>query len=156
LETLLYQDMRDSVINHLILKTMYMARPEDVILQEIDKVLDDYVDRVFEISQQNLIDQNKVDTSNLLRTGNIIRNKLNKVIVYPAPYADIPEFGRTAGTPVYSPWLHGWVKRKLGISDPKKIRSVAWAISKSIEKRGIEATPYLRPAIERANKEFGF
>ncbi len=123
---------------------------------EINKIMNDYVDLVFQLSQENLVRDNKVDTANLLKSGNIKRERLKKEIIYSAPYSEVPEFGRTSGKPMYSGWLEGWVKRKLGIRKPSEIKRVAFLIARAITKRGIEATPYLRPAIEQANSEFGF
>lgn len=125
------------------------------IYNELDKFMNNFIDRVFELSQRNLIAGDKIDTSTLLKTANINREFLNKTIIYPADYADSVEFGRNSGHPMYSGWLHKWVKRKLGIKDEKKIKQISWAIAKAIEHRGIKPFPYLQPAIEQAKLEFG-
>lgn len=128
---------------------------EQDLLKEFDKLLDDFIDRTFQLSQENLIRDGKVDTGNLLKTGNVNREFLNKKITYPAPYASDVEYGREAGRmpPVES--LVKWVQRKVGVKNEKEARQVAWAIAKSIKARGIAASPFLRPALELAQQEYG-
>lgn len=131
-----------------------MPSNEQVVLKEFDKFMDKFIDRVFYLSQDNLVRQNKIDTGTLLKTANIERQFLNKQIVYPASYADHVEFGRSKGSfPPVAP-LQKWARRKLGIKE-KEAKSVGWAIAKSIQKRGIAASPFLRPGIEKARQEFG-
>lgn len=131
-----------------------MTDAADIILKEIDIFMDDYVDRVFELSQENLIRDGKIDTGAILTTANVIREPFVKTIVYPVNYADVIEWGRDPGFPVYSVWLHDWVRRKLGISNDKEVKRVAFAIARAIEDRGIEQSPFIRPALEKANQEF--
>lgn len=126
----------------------------EVFLKEVDKLLDNFADRIFELSQDNLIRQGKVDTGTLLKSGNVNKEFLEKTITYSAPYADIIEYGRNPGQIPYSKWLHKWVRRKLGIRNEAEIKRVAFAIAKSIEQRGIMPSPYIRPAFEKARTEF--
>jgi len=93
-----------------------MVDSAEIALNEVNKFMDDFIDRVFLLSQQKLIDDQKIDTGNLLKSGNVNRKFLNKEIVYAAPYADIIEFGRHPGTMPPPNVLHKWVRRKLGIS----------------------------------------
>lgn len=131
-----------------------MAKPEDVFLEAIDKQMDDFVDKVFAKSQQNLIDDGKIDTGELLKSGNINRKFLEKTIIYTAPYADSIEFGRFPGTmPPVEP-LIDWVRRKLGVRNLKEARSTAWAVATAIKQRGLQPSPYLQPAITNTNAEF--
>lgn len=132
-----------------------MTRPEDVLKAEFDKFLDNLADRIFELSQRNLVDDGKVDTASLLKSGNVLRAPLVKEVNYGAPYAEYVEFGRTAGSMPYSGWLHKWVRRKLGITNEKEVKKVSYAIAKSIKERGILPSPYLRPAMEKALQEVG-
>ena len=131
-----------------------MIKPEDVVLEEIDKMMNDLIDRIFQLSQENLIDKGKVDTANLLKSGNIQRKFLEKQITYSAPYADSIEFGRSPGQMPPVDALMKWVSRKLGVSDPKEARSVAWAVATAIKQRGIDPSPYILPAFEQAMVEF--
>lgn len=126
---------------------------EKQVLNEIDIKMNDIVDLIFTRSQERLIEDGKVDTSNLLKSGNVNRGFLNKEIVYSAPYAEAVEFGAVPHK-IYSGWLEGWVRRRLGISDEKKVKSVAFAIAKTIEKRGMDASPFLGPSIDAAIFEF--
>lgn len=131
-----------------------MARPEDVVLEEVDKFMDDYIDRVFQLSQEFLVENGKIDTTNLLKSGNINRKFLEKQITYSAPYADIVEFGRNPGEMPPPQALEKWVRRKLQIVNPKEIKSVSFAIALSIKQRGITPAPYLTSSFEQANVEF--
>lgn len=129
-----------------------MASNDIVIARELDKFMDKLVDRIFLYSQQNLIRQGKVDTGTLLKTGNINRDFLKKEIVYPALYAESIEYGRSRGSmPPVEPLIK-WASRKLGLK-PKEARSAGWAIAMAIKQRGIQASPFLMPAIERAVSE---
>jgi len=127
---------------------------EAVILQEIDKLMDNIVDKIFQRSQENLIREGKVDTGTLLKTANINREFLKKEIVFPALYADVIEYGRAPGSMPPVEALEKWVMRKLGI-EKKKAKSVCWAIAMAIKQRGMAATPFLRPAIESTFAELG-
>jgi len=59
-------------------------KPEEVVLEELDKVMNKFIDRVFELSQLNLVNDGKIDTGTLLKTANINRRFLEKEIVYPS------------------------------------------------------------------------
>ena len=131
-----------------------MADIVDTIMQEFDKQMDRFVDQVFAESQQNLVDEGKIDTGNLLKTGNINRKFLEKEIVYPAPYAEPVHFGRVAGTmPPVAP-LEKWARRKLLIRDPKEARRTAWAIAFAIKERGIQPSPFLQNALDKVELEW--
>lgn len=132
-----------------------MPKPEDVILKEIDKEMDKFIDKVFRLSQERLIDDGKVDTGTLVKTANINRRFLDKEIVYPASYADHVEFGRLPGSAPPTSALQLWVQRKLGISSEKEARSISFAIARDIKQRGIQPLPYLRESIQRVRGEFG-
>lgn len=143
-----------------------MTRPEDVILGEIDKFMDEVVDRIFQLSQENLVNPHTkefksgksetvitTDTGNLLRSGNVNRSFLEKNIVYSAPYASDVEFGN-AGIRVNPEDLIKWVRRKvLKNKDEKKARSVAVSIANALERRGQSPDPFLEPAISTAKME---
>lgn len=43
--------------------------------------------------------------------------------------------------------LEGWVARKWGITDPKKIRGLAFVLARSIARRGIKAVAPIRRAV---------
>lgn len=126
---------------------------EDVVLEAFDKYLNNLADRIFELSQKNLVRDGKNDTGTLLKSGNVLRAPFEKTIVYTAPHAEPVEFGRLPGTKMYSGWLHKWVRRKLKITDEKEINRVAFAIAKAIEQRGFDPSPFLRPAAEQAVSE---
>ena len=146
-----------------------MATPEEVIAKEIDKKMDDFTDRVFQLSQENLTikhpklfkdgstkDVITTDKGTLLKTGRTDKKFLNKTIIYAAPYASDVEFGND-GIPVNPKELEIWVRRKLFKNKPAKdstIMRVANNIAKALGERGQAADSYLRPAIEQATQEF--
>lgn len=143
-------------------------KPEQVILERIDKEMDDFIDRVFFLSQENLVRlhdkqfksgvRKKVittDTGNLKKTANVNRQFLDKEIVYPAPYASDVEFGN-GGKNVKAESLVKWVRRKLfkGRGSERQIFKTAEDIARGLKRRGQSADPYLLPAFEQAKTEF--
>lgn len=132
-----------------------MTTPEQVLLQELDKWMNDYIDRVHQLAQENLIKDGKVDTGKLLTTSNVQRNYLLKVLTFPSNYADVIEWGRNPGSMPPVDALVDWVRRKLGIDNEAEARSVAFAIATAIKQRGMAPSPYLRPAVEQTNRERG-
>jgi len=138
-----------------LINSIIIVTNEEVVLSEIDKFMNEVTDRIFQLSQENLITEGKVDTGNLLKTGNVNRRFLEKEIVYPAPYADTIEFGRNPGQMPPPEALNNWVRRKLGVKNEKEAKRVSWAIAMAIKQRGIQPTPFLQNAISQAKTEFG-
>lgn len=132
-----------------------MAVDVSEVLKEVDKFMDDFADSVHLKAQRNLIDDGKIDTANITKTSHVIRESFNKSVVFPASYADDIEFGRIPGSMPPVDALVPWVRRKLGVSNEKEARRVAFAIALSIKKRGIDAFPYLRMAVDATSIEFG-
>ena len=130
--------------------------PEDGegLFKEVDKIMDDIIDRIFQLSQERLIEDKKIDTGTLMKTANVNRRFLEKEIVYHTLYAEFVEFGRNPGQMPPPAALQKWVRRKLGIANEKENKRVSWAIAKAIKERGIAPSPFLRPALERTVQEF--
>ncbi|PHS70532.1 MAG: hypothetical protein COB22_07860 [Cycloclasticus sp.] len=63
-------------------------------------------------------------------------------------YAESVERGRKPGNMPPITDLSQWVKRKLGLSDPKRIKAVSWAIAKKIARQGTKAQPFVQPVID--------
>jgi hypothetical protein len=127
----------------------------DITLSEIDALMDEIVDKVFEKTQQNLVDDGKIDTGTLIQTGNINREFLYKQIVYPAEHASVVNYGREAGaTPPPVAPLITWVRRKLSVKNDKEAKSIAFAISKAIHQRGIVPTFFVENAVEEVIREY--
>lgn len=126
----------------------------DPAIDKISKFMDTFIDRIFLLSQQNLVEDGKVDTGLMIKTARVERDPLEKRIIYPTPYASDVEFGRVPGTmpPVKS--LEKWVRRKLGVK-PADAKKTAWAVAMNIKKRGIQPTFFLDRAIKQAKSEFG-
>ena len=145
-----------------------MPTNEQVIEKEVDKIMNDFVDRTFLLSQENLtightktlkdgsvIDVITTDKGTLLKTGRVQKKFLEKTIIYPAPYAEDVEFGNN-GIQVQPKELELWVRRKLfkGEASDSTVKRVAFNIAKSLGEKGQAADPFLRPAISQAKKEF--
>ena len=114
-----------------------------------DRVID-IGEQIFANSQKNIIDMGLVDRGTLLNSGEFIVNDDSVEIRYNVNYADIIEFGRNPGSmPHFTP-IFEWVQRKLGVSDKKKAKSIAFAVMQDIKKNGLEPRPYLSKAIEQA------
>ncbi len=112
------------------------------------KRIEDLAEDIFVDSQNNIIQQKIVDEGTLLNTGKVIHGEDFSEIRYDALYADTIEFGRNPGTMPPSSALQGWVRRKLGITDEKQIKSIAFLIARDIKSRGQQPRPYLGPAVE--------
>lgn len=125
---------------------------EDKLLRAFDEWMNDYVDLIFQHSQEHLVLHEKIDTATLLKTANVERLPFEKTIVYPAPYAESVHFGRAPGSMPPPSALEKWVRRKLGVPE-KEVKSTAWAIAKAIEQRGIAETPFLTEAVKKANAQ---
>lgn len=129
------------------------TKEKDAVAKLIDSWLDTVADRIFQLSQENIVQKEIVDEGTLLKSGNVNREFLHKQIVYSVPYADVIEFGRLAGSmPPVEP-IKGWVLRKGITRDEKEAGSIAWAIAQDIKNNGLMPRPFLGPAIEQVKNE---
>ena len=109
---------------------------EQDLLDAVDQQLNNIADFILAKSQENIIQQDITDRGTLLQSGNVVRERLKKTVVYSVPYADTIEFGRLPGSMPPVTNIQGWVFRKLGIKDVKKQKQIAWAIAQDIKKKG--------------------
>jgi hypothetical protein len=99
-------------------------------------------------AKQNVKDNGSISTSLLI---NSIENRFNKLtnvgtVIVGAAYGGYLEFGRKAGGfPPIKP-LETWIKKKGIETDPKKIKTAAFLIGRSIAKNGTKPRPYLIPS----------
>ena len=117
---------------------------EDVV--DIDAILFDIAEAILTESQRLV----NVDPAELADSGHIRQTGSEYEIVYDAPHAIPLEFGAGPHSP---PWevLAKWTWRnrgRFGLSKRKETDRLAWAIKKTIEKKGSDAHPYLRPAAD--------
>jgi len=99
-------------------------------------------------AQQNVKDNGSISTSLLINSISSKFDKLRNVgeVIVGAAYGAYLEYGRKAGGfPPLAP-LETWIKKKGIETDPKKIKSVAFLIGRSIAANGTKARPYLIPA----------
>jgi hypothetical protein len=127
-------------------------KPHEVVLDEIDQKMTEIADEIFVRTQQILLDDGKVDTGTLLHSGNIINEYLHKQIIYSAEHSSYVNYGREPGSYVPIEPLITWVRRKLGVGDLKKAKSLAFAISKSIEERGIQPVFFIERAVDEVTR----
>lgn len=124
-------------------------------IPSLKKKAEEIMSFIFSKSQENLIRNRSVDTGFLLQSGipPFWKNENTIAIGYDAPWAAYVEYG-SPPHPVSGKRFEGWVKRKLGLTG-KEATSVSWAIAMKIKKKGTEAKPFLRPAIEDAKAKYG-
>jgi len=114
--------------------------------KEVKEWAENLMNFVFTRTQENLIQNQSVDTGFLVRSGKPPFWNGNVIsIEYDAPYALPVEYGQVAH-PISHQHLIRWVNRKLRIFGKKGV-GVAWAISKTIAIKGVLPRPYIRPAV---------
>ncbi len=123
------------------------------VLNAINSRMDLVADKIFAKSQQNIIDKGIIDEGTLLKSGNINREFLSKEIVYPVPYAEEIEFGRTPGTEPPFQAIADWVKRKGLAKKENAIYKITKNIVEDIKKNGKEPRPFMTPAIQAVRSE---
>jgi hypothetical protein len=121
-------------------------------LKKIDNFIQDVADKVFLYSQENIVNEGKIDSAFLLKTANINRGVLEAEIVYPAAHAEVVHWGRSPGTMPPVDKIKQWAIRKLRVPE-KEADQVAFAIATSIKQRGIDAFPFLQMASDKVEKE---
>ena len=112
-------------------------------------------DFIFTNSQENLIADGKVDTSNLLLSGSIEQKAKEIIIKYEASYAKAIDEG-TKPHNVSSKVLEGWVRRKINPGSEVKVRQIAFLIARAISKRGTVPSFFMQKAIQSARDRFKF
>jgi len=118
-----------------------------------DHIMNELAIFIFKKSQAILVDDGKIDTAFLKNTAKIFKEGNARVVEYPAPYAKQVHDG--ASTVEVTPKeLEGWVRRKLGITDPKKNRSVSVLISRKLKERGMVGNFFLDRAVDDARENF--
>jgi hypothetical protein len=49
--------------------------------------------------------------------------------------------------------LDEWIRHEIGEKDPKKLKRLSFAISHSLQMKGIRAQPYMAPAAEKGRSQ---
>lgn len=97
---------------------------------------------IFEIERDNLIHSGQLKNS-----WEIKKDGEDIIIGSRLIWAAVMEWGRTPGSLPPPKVLFPWVLQKLGGKDEKDIMRKAWAVAKSIERKGIEGRRYLKRAL---------
>lgn len=71
------------------------------------------------------------------------------ILASPLIYSSVMELGRRPGKFPPSAPIQLWVKRQLGISDPKEIRSVAFLVSRKIARAGVKGRNMFEKGIKK-------
>lgn len=111
-------------------------------------------DFIFTESQENLIADGKVDTSNLLLSGSIEEKKEEVIIKYDAPYSKAVNNG-TKPHGMNSQLLEGWVRRKINPGSEQEVKKIAFLIARKIRQRGTVPSFFMDKAIAFAESKFG-
>ena len=119
-----------------------------------NKLVREIADFIFTNSQENLVSSGAIDTSNLFLSGKIFDEVDGTVIEYDANYALSIDQG-TDPHFVSPKELEGWVRRKINPGSEKKVKSISFAISKAIKKRGTVPNPFFTKALSLAESKFG-
>lgn len=126
----------------------------DTLLDSLDLVLQDIADAILMEAIKNL-DSGRwdgaqgigaVDKGMLKRSGRVISNHLEKVVVFDAPHAAWIELGTKPHTPPFEP-IFEWVKRNVD-GEPISAKKIANSIIYVISKKGTPPRPFLRNAID--------
>lgn len=142
---------RKLVILHYLRLTMAQQKG---IIEYGNNLAREIADFIFTNSQENLISSGAIDTSNLFLSGTVFDEADGTVIHYDANYSEAVNSG-TDPHFINSQELEGWVRRKINPGSDKKIKSIAFAISKAIAKRGTIPNPFFTKALALAESEFG-
>lgn len=113
----------------------------------MDDVLEEIAQKVFQKSQEKVVEMKAVDTGFMLKTAFFESKFMQKKISYPAPYAAWVEYGRHEGTmPPVEP-IAMWVKRQVGVRNEKEALRIAWAVAMNMKEKGIKPRPFIRTAV---------
>ena len=143
------------VASLLVIPTFYNMAQQPGIIEFGKKLAREIADDIFTGSQENLIEDGSVDTSNLLFSGSVEEKEKVVIIRYDAPYAE-PINSGTKPHFVPAKELEGWVRRKINPGSEKKVKQVAFLVARKISKRGTVPTFFMDRAIESSRVRFGF
>ena len=119
------------------------------------RVIKDFADFIFTLSQDNLSEMGIDDRGFLRNSGDVKLNLKEVLIEYSAEYADAVN----SGTKPHSvsdeglDQIRGWVERKLSVPR-NEVDNVANAIAWKIRKLGQEPKPFFTSALEVAKVKY--
>lgn len=116
---------------------------------EVRRFAEEIMNFIFTRSQEELVKNRSIDTGFLMRSAKPPTWNENVIsFEYDAPYALPVEYGQIPH-PVSHKHLIRWVETKLHLTGKKAI-SASYAISKKIERDGVQPRPFIRPALNEA------
>lgn len=120
-------------------------------------IVEESVQTMLFVAQENApINQGNLKNSLTTRVGlegagadRAIRGEVFTMLAY----GEVMDLGRRPGAkPPPSNKLELWVRRKLGISDAKEIKRVAYVVARSIGKKGIKGHHFFGKALKAAER----
>ena len=110
-------------------------------------------DFIFTNSQENLVTMKAVDQSDLLLSGTIKDKNGETIITYDAPHAQAVNDG-TDPHFVKPEVLEDWVRRKINPGSEKKVKQIAFFVSRNIKRHGTKPRPFMTKAIALAEAKY--
>lgn len=106
--------------------------------------------RIISQAQTNLRRGRNVATSLLINSGAVKEGADNTILAgFPTIYAYYVEFGRRAGKWPPFRFIYEWVRVRHMAADDDEAQDIAYAIQRSIGRKGTKPHPFLRPAFEK-------
>lgn len=106
--------------------------------------------RIISQAQTNLRRGRNVATGLLINSGAVKEGVDNTILAgFPTMYAYYLEFGRRAGKWPPFRFIYEWVRVRHMAADDDEAQDIAYAIQRSIGRKGTKPHPFLRPAFEK-------
>lgn len=106
--------------------------------------------RIISQAQTNLKRGRNIATALLINSGAVKEGADNTILAgFPTMYAYYLEFGRRAGKWPPFRFIYEWVRVKHMAADDDEAQDIAYAIQRSIGRKGTKPHPFLRPAFEK-------
>lgn len=110
--------------------------------------------KVLAKAQKNIKEADSVVTGKLINSGKVIPQKdLTIDVDFNTNYAAAYEFGRKGGENVSQKNIYQWYRKKTGENDEKKLKSIAYLITRKIKLFGTKPKPFLYPAMRDSENE---
>ena len=106
--------------------------------------------RIISQAQTNLKRGRNIATALLINSGAVKEGADNTILAgFPTMYAYYLEFGRRAGKWPPFRFIYEWVRVRHMAADDDEAQDIAYAIQRSIGRKGTKPHPFLRPAFEK-------
>ena len=111
--------------------------------------------RIISQAQTNLKRGRNIATALLINSGAVKEGADNTILAgFPTIYAYYLEFGRRAGKWPPFRFIYEWVRVRHMAADDDEAQDIAYAIQRSIGRKGTKPHPFLRPAFEKNKRRY--